>query len=860
MFEIVLIRSEPLFKKSVNIKNLNELYSPCDKTEELPPFKLHKNILNHLSKGTKIFVPYNNGEDFIYQYTNEKWFAELSIDYSEFIGKRFKHIFPQLANLGIFNLLKEVYLKGNEIKFNLEVYEDNILTNSFQYNLFNENNLIFSVVEDTTEISLLNPAERQIYNSTIQGILELKYDGEIIRFNKTAQKITGYSINDLNLQNLNDYILEINNFNSEIKTMDDALEKLANDELLFSDSELKIKAKDGSEKWIKTHSNKLKLHKNIIQTSFIDISSMKKAENEELILRENLEISQKIFKFGNFFINKTNEFFYTQGIYDILEKEKCVDDKYTDLILNALVPEDKIKFLDISANINLENPNAIFEGKIETNNGKLKYIKYYIANIFEENGDKTVNCFIQDITNQKIDKNEAIKLKKALDVVGPKSKFAINWWSKYLNFESTAKLFDILEIEAPIGLKYSKDVLLDFIVPNDLFKFKEEYLKFINCENDEFDMNLEINTGKNNKKYIRVYKKAFNKENGKVISYVGYIQDITEKELLKKQESDYFDKSIQGLGIIKNNQFIKVNDKFTDILNIGEKKIIHQHLDFDDFSIEGITNADYLDLCNKIETKKLYFYDDILIKDQNQWIKFHLVPTDYMGESAILISIIDITEEILNEKELDKNKKEKELLLGEVHDRVKNNLQIIASLLRLEKRFDSKSSGKLSNDTLHRIETLALVHENAYESNELTQIFIKDFIQNQLSYLISFNYFNIQDINFTLDIGSNLLIPLEYMTHLSLITNEIFNNSLVYAFDEDNKNKEIYCNVSIEDKIVRIIIKDNGKGLPEGLNINAPKTLSFTIINLLTLQLEGRITNITCEGTGYYLEFPIKIY
>ena len=206
--------------------------------------------------------------------------------------------------------------------------------------------------------------------------------------------------------------------------------------------------------------------------------------------------------------------------------------------------------------------------------------------------------------------------------------------------------------------------------------------------------------------------------------------------------------------------------------------------------------------------------------------------------------------------ELNIKNSEKEVLLKEIHHRVKNNLQLILSFLNLEQRFHRDSPDDIIMAVKSRIQSMAFVHEKTYNSPDLVNINVEDFTKDEFQNLIDLH--NAHEINTIMDIDSNLEFSMEALTTLSLIANELFTNTLKYAFDEDQEYKEIFLSISETDGIVTIISKDNGKGLPEGMDIYDSPSLGLTIINQLTKQLDGSFKLLECDGAGYMFEFPLS--
>lgn len=198
--------------------------------------------------------------------------------------------------------------------------------------------------------------------------------------------------------------------------------------------------------------------------------------------------------------------------------------------------------------------------------------------------------------------------------------------------------------------------------------------------------------------------------------------------------------------------------------------------------------------------------------------------------------------------------KEKEHLLKEIHHRVKNNLQIISSLLNLQS--DSTTDERflsMIRESKNRIMSMALIHEMLYVTKNLSHINIHDYI-TKLSHSV-YQSFQTKEssIKFEYDIDETIYFEIDQMIPIGLILNEILSNSFKYAFPDKKgiihihfkKNGDKYC----------MIAKDDGVGIPKNFDISESKTLGSQLIFILAEQLEGKLSVESKKGTKYTLKF-----
>lgn len=209
-------------------------------------------------------------------------------------------------------------------------------------------------------------------------------------------------------------------------------------------------------------------------------------------------------------------------------------------------------------------------------------------------------------------------------------------------------------------------------------------------------------------------------------------------------------------------------------------------------------------------------------------------------------------------RQLENAVKEREVLLREIHHRVKNNLQIVSSLLNLQSNnITEKTASDVLKDSQDRIKSLSILHEKLYKSKSLSEInfktYVNELIQNlDKSFDLSKKHINIfQNIEET-NLNIDFLVP------CGLIINELITNSIKYAFPE-KKEGEIIISGTFKNETYNLIIKDNGIGFPKNFNPKTSKTLGLRLVEGLVRQLKGEIIfNNFIEGIEIIINFKVK--
>ena len=224
------------------------------------------------------------------------------------------------------------------------------------------------------------------------------------------------------------------------------------------------------------------------------------------------------------------------------------------------------------------------------------------------------------------------------------------------------------------------------------------------------------------------------------------------------------------------------------------------------------------------------------------------------GSSAVAVAI-DISDRKQAEEQLKASLKEKELLLKEVHHRVKNNLLVVSHLLEFQADYtEDPKVFKVLADSQHRIHSMALIHEKLYRSADLNKINFGDYLEDLVDNL--FQSYNISDdrILFDLDIEP-IVLNVETANPCGLIVNELLSNTLKHAFPNGRHGLVFIRLHQDKNKQIALTIRDNGIGFPKELDFRNVESLGMELVCTLTEQLEGTIELDRDNGTSFKLTF-----
>jgi two-component sensor histidine kinase len=239
------------------------------------------------------------------------------------------------------------------------------------------------------------------------------------------------------------------------------------------------------------------------------------------------------------------------------------------------------------------------------------------------------------------------------------------------------------------------------------------------------------------------------------------------------------------------------------------------------------------------------------------WVQWAAIAEFDKRDNVVEYQLVgrDITDRKRMESELKASLKEKEILLKEIHHRVKNNLNIIISLLHLQqRRVADREVFESLKETEFRVRCIGVIHEKLYGSANLADLNINEFLSTLTDHLTQMYESVGSHIKITKDF-ENIVFPLESVLPLGFITSELLSNSLKHAFP-NNSNGEIHLSLrSVGDGKYEFMLKDTGVGFGNDVDLNNLKSLGLDLVRSFTKQLDGDLDIKACEGTTARIVF-----
>ncbi|OQX96475.1 hypothetical protein B6I21_00885 [candidate division KSB1 bacterium 4572_119] len=227
-------------------------------------------------------------------------------------------------------------------------------------------------------------------------------------------------------------------------------------------------------------------------------------------------------------------------------------------------------------------------------------------------------------------------------------------------------------------------------------------------------------------------------------------------------------------------------------------------------------------------------------------------------QQLVLAIARDITERKKVEEIIKISLHEKETLLKEIHHRVKNNLQVVSSLLYLQsKSTKDKNISNVFMESQNRIRSMSMVHEKLYQSESLSQININNYIEDFTNYLFRTYNADRNKIKLQMEI-EEINLDIKTAIPCALILNELISNAVKYAFPGDRMGDILVRFRLTEDAKYEFEVKDNGIGLPKNFNLNKTESLGLQLVNTLCDQIQADLVIDNKNGTSFKMYFYEK--
>jgi PAS domain S-box-containing protein len=633
---------------------------------------------------------------------------------------------------------------------------------------------------------------------------------------------------------------------------------------------------------------------NCVQTTMTNVSAEKKLAEESLrarlaektndvlvnVIRERNATEAKlntIFNTSthiiwtvdkNFKLSSFNQNYYNQ-IFDFYNKTLVIGLDYKKLYKSIFNKSDYIYWISKFESA-FKGENIVFETKKLLDNGDYIYREIFLNPTFDNNGTVSeIVAISHNITERKTNEIKAQEQSAKLLAIFESSSHLI--WTVDKEFNLTEcnnnfiKIFQDNYNATPILKKQVHLVLPKEKQQTYKSYWYDLYNKVLNGNSLKFEHTQFTLKGEYSVKEI--YLNAIRNTNNEIVEIACLAHDITENKIFEKQilEQSAKLKAIFESGdqlmwsITKDRIITSFNQNYSksvfDLYGyypeigkaVGSDNSIKYHPYWDDKYMEAFSGKK-VEFISERKTLK----GEVIVR------QMILNPIKDAFNNVIEVSGIgfDITENKKNEERVSQSLKEKEILLKEVHHRVKNNMQVISSILNLQSSYvKDEYALSLLKECQNRIKSMAYIHESLYQTKNFEGVNFSEYISTLSKNLVHTYSVNTKNVKLVLNL-SDLFLNLDLSIPCGLIINEIISNSLKYAFPS-KKGGIIFVNLTVKNKLVNIEIGDNGIGMPDHIDIKQTQTLGLQLVDTLIEQIDGSLKLERINGTKFIIKFKI---
>jgi len=522
------------------------------------------------------------------------------------------------------------------------------------------------------------------------------------------------------------------------------------------------------------------------------------------------------------------------------------------------IGEDRPTLID-----NLESDRShLFKGKVyqhQNKKGDILHVSITAQNITYE-GQEVRVVHIQDLTKMVNLKNEYKKTLEQLHHHIDENPLAMIKVDDHFNIIEWSK-----RTEEKFG--YPKEEVMGKtpfelgLIPSREQKFIKERIRKITTGEADKDQFNTIFVSKNKEQLdVRVHASALRDSEDHLTSVVAFIENITSQRrreflLNKTQEMA----RVGGWEYDPDTENLFWTDEVYHIhgLSVGSDIDLDRALTF--YTPEGKAKIEE-GLNKALSEKKSYDLEVEIVteKGKRKWVRAMGHPVIHNEDiNKITGTFQDITERKQREIEINENAREKEVLLAEIHHRVKNNLAIISGLLELKAlNIDDEELTQILRQSQLRIQSMGMIHEALYEADDFSNLDFSDFVKNLISTIENVHKDLGKDIAIEVSCSDSLELNVNQAIPCGLIINELITNSFKHAFIETSGGK-VEVNIihdEAKDEVILQVI-DNGGGLPEEFMDGQTNSLGATLIDQLTTQLDGDLKMQNDDGAFIELRF-----
>lgn len=327
--------------------------------------------------------------------------------------------------------------------------------------------------------------------------------------------------------------------------------------------------------------------------------------------------------------------------------------------------------------------------------------------------------------------------------------------------------------------------------------------------------------------------------------------------LLEEQFESIFNTSIDALFLVDDSykKIVKANKRALELFEMNSESEFY-HINGVELHKIEFTAEQHLDMKESLLSKG-YYENEILYKTKKEnlfWGSLAIRVINIGGKIYQSVRVTDITPQKNIEEKIQASLSEKEILLAEIHHRVKNNLAVISGLLGMQSAYvEDEKSKRMFEESRNRIHSMALIHDRLYQHETLAKINFNSYIKDLVDHIKQSYTIVLNEITFSIT-SDDIFLDIKNAIPCGLILNELISNSCKHAFKDGQKGEiKIVC-TKMSDKFT-MMVSDNGIGYDFQKELRESKSLGLTLIQALSEQVSGNVKTTSNNGTAYYLSF-----
>ncbi|MEJ2253584.1 MAG: PAS domain S-box protein [Nitrospirota bacterium] len=347
-------------------------------------------------------------------------------------------------------------------------------------------------------------------------------------------------------------------------------------------------------------------------------------------------------------------------------------------------------------------------------------------------------------------------------------------------------------------------------------------------------------------------------EAGKPLFAVGLLEDITERKRAEealKLFSAAVEEAPDGIQLVDlDGRILYSNKAVQDIYGFPPEELVGMPV--------GRMNADP-SFAERVILPALLekgrWEGEVMVRhcrgrDFPIWLSTSIV-ADVLGEPMAMVGVIrDVTERRRMEEQLRQSIREKETLIKEIHHRVKNNLSVVSSLLRLQSgRSKDRETRDLFEESRNRVLSMSLIHEKLYRSEDPVRVDVRDYIGSLAREL--FESYRTSEVALEINVPEDVFLDIDTMIPCGLILNELLANALKHAFPGGRRGRVSVGFARVEGGRLTLSVRDDGVGMPQGFAPGETGTLGMELVSSLLEQLDGAMDIRSGQGTEVRITF-----